>query len=1475
MKTPAKILTGLCAVVWSFSGVVTLASHVSAPTDALLSTALMGQGATSADRCKDLLRRARQAMTEGNLDDAEALIARAESLGVKRGPFYLGDTPERARRELQRKRNALKGSPILPSQIFKPLSFGRKKTPAKDPFSNRSLDSATAKLADKKSLAQDHLAKGRQALDQGDLAAAGYWHRKAVECGASFGPNDTDSPEKLAAEINRLGGSVAAATDTSGSRQVNPLPPVNSDLPSVPGLPRNSFASPTPFGRSFPATRSSSPSAPNANDGRQQPGSSTLLLEARRALAVGDVQRATKLTQQADALNINYQLQDDTPDKVRLAIRDYQDLMSQRAARRNTEAYRRQYARIMMKQAEALLQWNDHDEAERLALNAGRQRVIYSPFETKPEDLLERIALQRRNGRAAHASLPVSAVQSPSSDVPAPSLAAKQRSLELVRQARAAFGSGDLRRAETLALQAKGLQIPDSAFAPGEDRPALILMDIRRSQRYGGSGVVQTSGAVVTPATGPLPQSHQASRALYDPTNDRTRNVPAQNTKALPVPSPPSARTPAAKAASPEATTSEAGPIVGQSMGMTLFRQGEAALRAHEVDKAVQLFRQAAAHRDQLDPLTWQRLQDHLQLLSTPAPTAPSEGSDRSMIDDAAAKQQLLARQMAADVAHQESAANKQRETDPKAALSILEEARKKVVAAGLEPTARNQLLRRLDRSINEMRQFIEDNRPRIELNEKNQKTRQDIEREQKVKLEVQEKLAVMCDEFNRLIDEQRYAEAEVVAKRAAELDPENPVVRQLMLTSKFVRRVFNNMAVRDAKEEGFLNVMAEVDEASVPFAGDKNPLVFPDAKQWQDLTKSRAKYLAETRRRRSERELEIEQKLKTPVSVQFENKPLSLVLDNLAKLAQINMHVDQQGLAEEGITSDTPVTINLNQEIMLKSALHLILEPLHLDYVIKDEVLKITSEQLRDGEVYTVTYSAADLVVPIPNFVPSPRMGLAGALHNAYGDVGFGNFGPFGGGGSSPLAVLASKDGNPQGTGAIHPTVMAQMSGGPSAAGGLRSMPLGPGPGGLGGGVQADFDSLIELITTTIQPTTWDEVGGPGSIAPFETNLSLVVSQTQDVHEEIVDLLEQLRRLQDLQVTIEVRFITLNDNFFERIGVDFDFDVANKIPAGDPNNTNQNYFGHMAVAPDPTTDPQTPPVYDIVNQPANSVTVGLDLDSPGPGQFSADLDIPFRQNSYGLAVPQFGGYDPSAGAQLGFAILSDIEAYFFINAAQGDRRTNVLQAPKVTLFNGQQAFVSDTSQSPFVISVIPVVGDFAAAQQPVIVVLSEGTFLTVQAVISNDRRFVRLTVVPFFSQIGDVNTFQFTGTETTTTNTSSEGPVNPDDPNANPNAPASNENQTTTTRGGTTVQLPTFSFITVTTTVSVPDGGTVLLGGIKRLNEGRSENGVPMLNKIPYINRLFQNVGIGRETQSLMMMVTPRIIIQEEEEEKLGILPP
>ena len=42
----------------------------------------------------------------------------------------------------------------------------------------------------------------------------------------------------------------------------------------------------------------------------------------------------------------------------------------------------------------------------------------------------------------------------------------------------------------------------------------------------------------------------------------------------------------------------------------------------------------------------------------------------------------------------------------------------------------------------------------------------------------------------------------------------------------------------------------------------------------------------------------------------------------------------------------------------------------------------------------------------------------------------------------------------------------------------------------GRPGGNQADFDSLIDLITSTIAPTTWSDAGGTGSIAPFPTGV-------------------------------------------------------------------------------------------------------------------------------------------------------------------------------------------------------------------------------------------------------------------------------------------------------------------------------------------------------------------------------------------------
>ena len=58
------------------------------------------------------------------------------------------------------------------------------------------------------------------------------------------------------------------------------------------------------------------------------------------------------------------------------------------------------------------------------------------------------------------------------------------------------------------------------------------------------------------------------------------------------------------------------------------------------------------------------------------------------------------------------------------------------------------------------------------------------------------------------------------------------------------------------------------------------------------------------------------------------------------------------------------------------------------------------------------------------------------------------------------------------------------------------------------------DFTSLMELITSSIYPSSWDEVGGPGSMSPHRVTSSLVISQTRPAHLEITRLLAGLREI-------------------------------------------------------------------------------------------------------------------------------------------------------------------------------------------------------------------------------------------------------------------------------------------------------------------------------------------------------------------------
>lgn len=680
-----------------------------------------------------------------------------------------------------------------------------------------------------------------------------------------------------------------------------------------------------------------------------------------------------------------------------------------------------------------------------------------------------------------------------------------------------------------------------------------------------------------------------------------------------------------------------------------------------------------------------------------------------------------------------------------------------------------------------------------------------------------QKKVSEQMKLFNTSFKEGKYLEAESYAMRAHELDPENSMAAAAVSMAKMQRNVSVAKSNKSEKEKFFLEGLNDAEKVGSLLTVDKPLDGGADSAADRRNKRTASLTTLANPQRKTAADREIESRLNTPVNINFKDSTLREALEDLRKYYNINIVPDVAALEEEGISLDRPVTLMLEQ-VSLKSALNLMLRSAHLTYVIKDEVLLITTESQARGKLVTVTYQVTDLITPLENFgttKPGQSLTNRGMTKQTMTGAGAGN-------NPTPIQSPFSLSGG-------------QPTGSPS--GGALQNSDGQNVVVSKKGGQTTEDTLIKLITATINPQSWNTVGGPGSIEFFPLTNSLVINQTPDIQEQVQDLLNNLRRLLDQEVAIEIRFISIAEDFYERIGVNFNMNIKTD------RNTSR-------FEPQITSNTYKPAGY--INDPNMKGLVG---GLTPAGTFTTDLDIPVSQSSFGLTNPVFGGYPGlpgSGGINLGLAFLSDIQVFLFLEAAQGDNRTNVMQAPKITMFNGQtsalgvfdsQFFLTDVGVTPLAngnITFTPIV-----TEQPI------GFQMSLQAIISADRRVVRLTpsiqltnlvpgpvqlfpiVVPIFPQTGNL--------------------VNP-----NPSDPI------TFTQF---IQQPIINTLFVQTTVAVPDGGTVLMGGFKRLSESRSEYGPPVLSKIPYLNRLFRNTGYGRETQSLLMMVTPRIIIQEEEE--------
>jgi hypothetical protein len=108
-----------------------------------------------------------------------------------------------------------------------------------------------------------------------------------------------------------------------------------------------------------------------------------------------------------------------------------------------------------------------------------------------------------------------------------------------------------------------------------------------------------------------------------------------------------------------------------------------------------------------------------------------------------------------------------------------------------------------------------------------------------------------------------------------------------------------------------------------------------------------------------------IEQALAGPLhsnGLDVADMPLNHVLTQLQDEYQIPIQLDGRALDDAGVGTDSPVTRSLHH-ISLRSALKLTLEPLQLTWIIRDEVLMITTCEAADRRLVTCVYNVQGLV--------------------------------------------------------------------------------------------------------------------------------------------------------------------------------------------------------------------------------------------------------------------------------------------------------------------------------------------------------------------------------------------------------------------------------------------------------------------------------------------------------------------------------
>jgi general secretion pathway protein D len=647
-------------------------------------------------------------------------------------------------------------------------------------------------------------------------------------------------------------------------------------------------------------------------------------------------------------------------------------------------------------------------------------------------------------------------------------------------------------------------------------------------------------------------------------------------------------------------------------------------------------------------------------------------------------------------------------------------------------------------------------------------------------------------------------------------IDPSNAkAIHQLDVYEDFASLHEQSEIDHAYRSEG-RGALIDAEEAKIPWYSD---VLYP--KNWLEIT-TRRKAL-EAGAGTSDEDADLNRVLDMQQDeVNFTDTPLVQAVDFLKDVNRVNVTVDWDDLADVGVDRERPISLSL-RSIPLRTAFKELLNQAGgeaaLGFAVRDGVLRIATRRTLDRDKHVVVYDIRDLLVDMPRFVNAPTLDLADSFKES-------------GGGVSParrdLFTTESPD-DPD-----KALVLAQHD--------------------------ARVQEMLDIIRTNVAPDSWRETGG-GDGALRELNGELIVYNTSDAHQQVTSLLDQLRETRALQISVESRFLIVSSNFLEEIGVDLDFvfnagnasfdrvfDAAG-VPVVDP------FSGAAVLMPRQFSSIGATPAVPPFGNPLPQINVRQPYGQAGfvPQQgtvipsFQDTTPIPLQQNSLALTNPQ--GLNTGIPGSLTDAVagspamtiagsfLDNLQVDFLIRATQANRRASIVQAPRLLMFNGQRANVVISRQRQYVSSLQPVVAEGAVGVTPIIGVVSSGVVLDVEGTIDHERKYVTLTVRTSLAQEPRLTPFEVQ-------------------------------------RGsGTSPSL----FITlvdqetrrINTTVSVPDGGTVLLGGLKSSGEIEIDAGVPILSKLPVLKRAFTNSTTVKDTQTLLILLKSKILIQREAEEE------